>query len=1655
MSARNRKNKNFNKTFKKSYTTRKKGIDDYTFYIGTSKQASDFEATSEFIINYIKRTFQHGNDISESLRTLTLQDTEKWKPKLNSSKSDNDNIAKIENKQFEIEFKANLDESMKRSTIYKQNIYKAYAFLWEKCTKSMQNKISSRRDFEDAIFNDPIALLTAIKEHSLNYQETRYEMAIIADAIRTFINTKQKENETLNNYTKRFKTSKEIMEAQIGGPLILKKFIKTMPEYKMDEESLVDQDDTTNETTNIITKYSKKAANILYAYIYIENADHEKYGSVLNTLNQQKSFGNDQFPKTIIEASEVLSDHNYEKNKARNNLHRQIKQEQIKDENNEDFVTPTLSFAQIEVRCFCCGKKGHRSNQCKLRDTIPRDKWAIAKTKAQFTRNQTNEPGNKNENENTPNTKQIGWANMHFSFYQTNEMHDLVLLDSDSTNTIFCNSKYVSNIRNSTQPLVLKTSGGTITTTQICDIPFLGTHWYNKDAMTNIISLADIAKLYRVTMDTYKDKAIYVHLPDKIVKFPQLKGGLYARKPEYDANNYQFTGILKNPLDNTNAFVTPIKIKKAEAARQMLHALGVPTTDELKRLISTNQIKNSKVTCEDIDLAEKILGPDIATIKGKTTRKNTSKVLHEDIYIPENIIRNNKNVNLNIDTMYVNGVCFLTSISEDIHYRTAQYIKNRKSETYNNAMKELIGLYQKADFKIKNINCDKEFENIFNDLAQKMEININIIPAQAHVAKAERNIRVIKERIRSNVHNLPYQNIPKIILIHIVQEAAKKLNYFPVKNGISPHYSPRAIMIKKPLDYLTHGIHHTGEFVMAHNDEAIKNNLNPRALECIYLRSSDTVYNKHEFYHIPTKRIITRRSCTSAKIPDKMIKLLDEQALDQSMPLGINFNPTTDDDLFAGVGNTNTNKNNNNHKNETNEIREQESDVDHTMIKDELYEPSSFLIPNTKNNITDNDINNQHDDTEHNEITQYDDPIPLYDNFSLNEDEMETMFDNSEEEIVFENEQENYNTTKTSSEDNNTESEKRNNNELNIMEDNQEELDEESYEEKDEEEKEMPKQRSRRPPSKYHDFYQFYMENENINNTTVQEYNDIEASFMASFINLHSNMNEYDQKCFAQTYSLEKGLSKFKEKGKQAAVKEISQLVNRRVFQPIKLEDLTLPEKQKAMNSLIFLTEKRDGTIKARACANGSVQRNYINKEDAASPTVSLETLLTTCVIDAKQRRNIRTLDIPNAFVQTELPQNEERIIMRINGKLVDLITELFPSQYTEFVYHKNNNKVIFVEMRKALYGMMMSSLLFYKDFRKNLESIGFVVNPYDICVANRKIYGHQQTVTWHVDDVKVSHVNPKANDEFCNWCQNLYGGTKEGKVKVIKGKIHDYLGMKLNFETTNKVTVDMKDYITNLCKEYPYEVNGNVNYPWSTNLFSSDEDIYMLEKEQREIFHTFVMKCMFLTKRSRPDIMTGISYLSTKVKDPSDKDLKKLSKILSYLKNTVNLCLTLEADDNQELNWYIDSSFAVHKDMKSHTGSVFTLGKGCIMSDSTKQKVNARSSTEAELIAVDDKISKVMWIRRFIENQGFKIYTNVVHQDNKSTIRLENNGKYSSGKRTRHFDIKYFYVTDLIERKEVEIKFCPSDLMLADFMTKPLVGEQFLKMREVIMNTN
>ena len=213
--------------------------------------------------------------------------------------------------------------------------------------------------------------------------------------------------------------------------------------------------------------------------------------------------------------------------------------------------------------------------------------------------------------------------------------------------------------------------------------------------------------------------------------------------------------------------------------------------------------------------------------------------------------------------------------------------------------------------------------------------------------------------------------------------------------------------------------------------------------------------------------------------------------------------------------------------------------------------------------------------------------------------------------------------------------------------------------------------------------------------------------------------------------------------------------------------------------------------------------------------------------------------------------------------------------------------------------------------------------------------------------------------------------------------------------------------------------------------------------------------KALFLCKRARPDIQPAIAFLTTRVKSPDQQDWFKLVKMMCYLNSTQNDVLKLNADDSFNITWHLDAAFAVHNDKKSHTGATMSLGGGAICSVSTKQKVNTRSSTEAELVSIDDVISKVLWTKLFLESQGYAVNQNILLRDNMSSMKLELNGKTSSGKRTRHFDIKYFYITDLIERKEVTIKYCPTGEMVSDFMTKPLTGAKFHKFRKSIMNND
>jgi len=160
---------------------------------------------------------------------------------------------------------------------------------------------------------------------------------------------------------------------------------------------------------------------------------------------------------------------------------------------------------------------------------------------------------------------------------------------------------------------------------------------------------------------------------------------------------------------------------------------------------------------------------------------------------------------------------------------------------------------------------------------------------------------------------------------------------------------------------------------------------------------------------------------------------------------------------------------------------------------------------------------------------------------------------------------------------------------------------------------------------------------------------------------------------------------------------------------------------------------------------------------------------------------------------------------------------------------------------------------------------------------------------------------------------------------------------------------------------------------------------------------------------------------------------------------------MTLMIEPDDEAKWWVDSSYAVHPDMKSHTGIYMMLGKGDMYTASCKQKLNIKSSMEAELVAVDDTMGQVLWTRHFLATQGHPVPTTTIYQDNKSMILLAENGKSSSSKRTHHKNVCYFFIADKIKKGEVKVAFCPLTNMLVDF-TKPLQGSTFKRMRSIIL---
>ena len=142
----------------------------------------------------------------------------------------------------------------------------------------------------------------------------------------------------------------------------------------------------------------------------------------------------------------------------------------------------------------------------------------------------------------------------------------------------------------------------------------------------------------------------------------------------------------------------------------------------------------------------------------------------------------------------------------------------------------------------------------------------------------------------------------------------------------------------------------------------------------------------------------------------------------------------------------------------------------------------------------------------------------------------------------------------------------------------------------------------------------------------------------------------------------------------------------------------------------MFVSQKRTGEYKGQLAYNGKPTREWISREDKSSPTAYNESIFLTCAIDAKEKRDLMSIDVTNAFIQTHmpLPKDGERVVMKVRGRLVDWLIELDPTSYASKVVFEGKSRVIYLEVLRAIYGMLVASLLWYRKIKTDLESEGF-----------------------------------------------------------------------------------------------------------------------------------------------------------------------------------------------------------------------------------------------------------------------------------------------------------------------------------------------------------
>ena len=514
--------------------------------------------------------------------------------------------------------------------------------------------------------------------------------------------------------------------------------------------------------------------------------------------------------------------------------------------------------------------------------------------------------------------------------------------------------------------------------------------------------------------------------------------------------------------------------------------------------------------------------------------------------------------------------------------------------------------------------------------------------------------------------------------------------------------------------------------------------------------------------------------------------------------------------------------------------------------------------------------------------------------------------------------------------------------------------------------------------------------------------------------------------------------------------KEFTGLV--RKWHPVKFSDIPKVERKNILPGQGLVREKSTG-MKGRFVGGGHRQdiSQYDIYREVSSPTASLSSFFAVAAHAAAKGLAVGSFDVKQAYLKAPMPRDGRKIRVRLNKIYVDIIKSINEELNDEYTSFQSDNGSVIVELDYALYGTLEAGRIWYNYFKNILVSkMGYKVSAHDDCVFN--MFDSNgiiiSTIVIHVDDGFVTGSSEKTLDDFFDKLT-----AELGELTIRRGRVHEYLGMLLNFSQPNVVHITIEKMIKQLISDW--NVSKMRNSPARSDLFAIDESSEALSEDSSKQLHRAIAQLLYLATHVRPDVLCATIFLTSRVQKLTQQDLSKFMDILFYLNYTIALGIMLGGNSNNHIGLYAyaDASFGVHYDGKSHGGTFISYGRGPILTRSNKLKEVSKSSSESELMQLSDTTSLAARERDFaIEQQHIDIKEQgILLEDNKSAIHMANNGK-SISNRTRHIKVRYFFVKQYLDNGEFRLEHCPTKDMIADILTKPLQGELFLELRDLLL---